>query len=90
MRGDMSARESKVVKLVPADKDPLLGKLDTLALQIANGLTAPGASELALDEKIAGLKALTAFWQARDKGRPASTDNAFDAYRSKIANAEEN
>lgn len=80
----MPAHRKTPLKLVPPANDPLRATLDELALSIAKTLGVEGADEAPVSERIAGLKALTGYWQVTRLHAPAAepeTENAFDRYR---------
>jgi hypothetical protein len=85
----MSSR--KVVPLNPRapipDGDALAGKLDKLSMKLADQLI-DDHDDPSVEQRISGLKALTTFWQARNKETPQEKRSAFDAYRDGM-NAEE-
>jgi hypothetical protein len=69
----------KVLSLV-SQTDGLAGKLDKLASSLADELLGP---DVAVAEKIAGLKALAAYQGSRRSGE--AVKNAFDGYRAALA-----
>lgn len=78
-------RKTAHLKLVPPADDPLRQCLDELALSIAKSLSGTGADEAPISERIAGLKALTGYWQVTrlhaPSAEPEHAENAFDRFR---------
>ena len=82
------AKRPPVLSLVqpqPEQRDELRGRMDKLALSIADSLLAADAN---VAEQIAGLKVLAAYHTSK-RGVDAPVGHMFDTYRSAMSAEEE-